>query len=101
VAWIPGMPNWIEINLGGPATVSQVDLLLAQEKTGRSSIELWGWDADGKFFPLHLFNEETADNAVLSAKLPNPSSNLVRLRVATTGAPSPIGWREITVISER
>jgi hypothetical protein len=99
VAWITGMPNWVEVSFNGPTHVAQVNLLLAQEKEGRSTVELWGWDASGKFFPLHLFNEETADNAVLSVKLPNPASNLVRLRVATTAAPSPIGWREITVVS--
>ena len=61
-------------------------------------VELWGWDSTNRFFPIHAFTQETADGATLSVQLPNPIPNVVRLRVATTSAPSPIGWREITVI---
>ena len=98
VAWISGsLPNWVEIDLGGPVNVAAFSLLLAQERPGPSVIEIWAWDANNRFAPLHLFSQETSDNVTLSARLPQPAVNVVRLRVVTTTAPSPIGWREITV----
>ena len=98
VAWVPGgLPNWVEIDLGGPVNVAAFSLLLAQERPGPSVIEVWAWDASNRFAPLQLFSQETSDNAVLSARLAQPATNVVRLRVVTSTAPSPIGWREITV----
>ena len=99
VAWVPGgPPTWIEVNFGGPVTIAEIRLLLAQEVPGPSVIELWGWDVNGRFVPLYLFNQETSDHALLTARLPQPVANIVRLRAATTSSPSPIGWREIAVL---
>jgi beta-lactam-binding protein with PASTA domain len=99
VARPPGSPSqWIEVDLGSPVTVQTVSLLVALERPGPATIEVWAWDAKGRFFPLHLFNEELEDGATLQARLAEPVLNVVRLRVATTAAPGPLGWREISVL---
>lgn len=99
VAWVPGVvAGWIEIDLGGPSTVGAISLQLAQEQPGPATIELWAWDVNNRFFPIHAFTQDTADNLTLTARLAQPAANLTRLRVATTTAPSPIGWREITIL---
>jgi hypothetical protein len=98
VAWLPGnLPQWIEVNFGAPATITEVSLLAAIEKPGSATVELWAWDANGRFFPVQLFNQEVSDNAALTARLAQPASNVVRLRVVTTAATAPLGWREIGV----
>ena len=98
VAWLPGnLPQWIEVNVGAPATITEVSLLAAIEKPGPATVELWAWDANGRFFPVHLFNQDVSDNATLTARLAQPATNVVRLRVVTTAAPAPLGWREIGV----
>jgi hypothetical protein len=99
VARPSGSPShWIEVDLGSPVTVQTVSLLVALERPGVATIEIWAWDAKGRFFPLHLFNGELEDGATLQARLAEPAQNIVRLRVATTAAPGPLGWRELSVL---
>ena len=88
----------MEVEFGAPITVSALSLQVATEKSGPALTEVWAWDVNRRFFPLHLFAGPVADGAELSTQLDQPVSNVVKLRVATTSASSPIGWREIVVL---
>jgi hypothetical protein len=98
VAWVPSHPpSWVEIELDRPVNVTSVSLQAAVEEPGPATIELWAWSIDNRFFPLHLFNQEVSDTAVLAVTLNEASPSIARLRVVTTSARGPIGWREISV----
>ena len=90
-------PRWLEIDFGAPVTVASVALQPLVAQPGSLVVELWAWDAGGKFFPLQLITEEVADGQTLQVRLPQPAEGIVRLRVATTVAPAGFGWREIAV----
>ena len=97
LAW-NGAPSWFEIELGGAVSIGTVSLLPAVKQPGSAVVELWAWDATGRFFPIHLFNQPVADNVPLPARLSPPIANVVRLRVATTSSVGQLGWREVTVL---
>jgi PASTA domain len=95
---VPGTaPNWVEVDFGGAVAIAEVHLLAAQDIPGPSVVEVWGWDTRNRFSALHMFRQETSDNATLSAQFGQPTS-IVRLRVATVSAPGTLGWREIRVL---
>lgn len=99
VAWPAGSgPSWLEIELGVPTTVAALSLVPAVERPGPAVIEVWGWDVSGRFYPLQLLPQDVADGKAISARLPQPAINVIRLRIATTSSASPLGWREISVL---
>jgi hypothetical protein len=101
VAWLTAdPPSWIEVNLAGPTTVGVVNLVAATADETPVTVEVWAWDASGKFAPLHLFNAVVADGATLSAKLDAPAREVVKLRIVTTATTSSLGWREIEALEE-
>jgi PASTA domain len=101
VAWpTGGPPSWVEVSLAGPATVGAVNLVAATVQDTPATVEIWAWDASGRFFPLHLFAGVVTDGATLSAQLDSPAPEVVKLRIATTEATSSIGWREIEALAQ-
>jgi PASTA domain-containing protein len=100
VAWPTGdAPCWVEVNLAGPSRVGAVNLVAATARDTPATIEVWAWDAGGRFLPLYLFTTNVTDGATLHGQLPAPAENVVKLRIATTATESPIGWREIEAIA--
>ena len=99
VAWPAGpAPGWLEIELGSPSTVAAVSLLPAVQRTIPAVVEVWAWDVSGRFYPLQAVAQDFADNQPVTARLSQPAVNVVRLRIATTSAGGPLGWREISVL---
>jgi hypothetical protein len=94
-----GPPSWIEVRLASPSTVGVVNLVAATVDETSATVELWAWDARGRFFPLQLFNTIVTDGATLSAHLAAPAQEVVSLRIATTETTSSIGWREIEALA--
>jgi hypothetical protein len=91
-------PRWLEIDFGGPVTVSAVNLKPSLQQPSPVVVELWAWDASGRFFPLRLIATEARPDTTLEAKLDRPVEGVVRLRAATTVGPPDLGWRTITVL---
>ena len=81
-----------------PSTVGVVNLVAATTEDLLVTIELWAWDARGRFIPLHLFTTGVTDGATLSAQLDPPAQEVVKLRIVATETTSPIGWREIEAL---
>jgi hypothetical protein len=101
VTWpTAGPPSWVEVRLAGASTVGVVNLVAATVHDTPAIVELWAWDASGRFFPLHIFNTVVTDGAMLSAQLDAPAREIVKLRIATTTTTSSIGWREIDALEQ-
>jgi len=99
-AWATaGQPGWVEVSLAGPATIGVVNLVAATVQETPAAVELWAWDVNGRFFPLHLFTTVVTDGATLSAQLDTVAHEVVKLRIVTTKADSAIGWREIEALA--
>jgi hypothetical protein len=91
-------PQWIEIDLGGPRTVSLIRLVASQSPAGRTVHQVWAGPAADRLRLLHTFSDDTEDFEVLEFK-PTPSLEGVRfVRVVTTQSPSWVSWREIELI---
>jgi hypothetical protein len=100
-AWTAAeLPSWVEASLAGPSTVGVVNLVASTTEATPATVELWAWDASGRFFPLHLFSTVVTDGATLSARLDTPPQEVVKLRIVTTEAARSIGWREIEALAE-
>ena len=91
---------WIEIDFGSPQTVSSVRLLPAVQQPAEAVIELWVWDAPGRYYPIHLFTQRVYKGEPLTVRLPQPPTDITRLRVATTLSTAPLGWREVIVTDQ-
>lgn len=100
-AWTAAeLPSWVEVSLAGSSTVGVVNLVAATVHETPATVELWAWDASGRFFPLHIFNTAVADGATLSARLDVPAQEVVKLRIVTTETAGSIGWREIEALEQ-
>jgi len=92
--------QWIEINLGKPATVTSFRLTVAQDPAGNTAHQLWVRGASGSFRMIYEFDGETADNQVLEYIPDFPIANVQYIRVVTTQSPSWVAWREIEVFGK-
>jgi hypothetical protein len=90
--------QWIQMDLGQPATVSTVRLTISQYPSGETIHQLWGGKDAGSLVLLHEFKGVTADPNVLEFKPPAPLAQIRYIRVVTTQSPSWVGWREIEIV---
>ncbi len=97
VGTLPGdAPTWLEIDLARPATVAAVELITSQEGPGETIHEVWVWTA-GQFRGMHTFVGPTDDNQTLTVRFDQPMRDVTAVRIATTRAQGPIGWRDVRV----
>lgn len=97
--WISdgALPQWLEVDLGSPATVVRIELLVAQFPAGATTHRVWGRDAAGA---LHLLQElagPTSDPQTLVVAPAQPLQGIRAIRVETLSSPSWAAWREIRV----
>jgi hypothetical protein len=90
-------PQWVEIDLGAPATVELIRLWVAQWPAGETIHELWVRGEDGELQFLHTFQGNTAGNDILEFEPAEPLLDVVALRVVTTQSPSWVAWSEIEI----
>ena len=93
-------PQWIEIDLGQPATVRLIRLIASQSPAGRTVHEVRVGVQQGSLVLVHTFDSETHDQQVLEFRPEAPLENVRYVRITTRQSPSWIGWREIEVIAE-
>jgi hypothetical protein len=94
-------PQWIQIDLGAPATIAAIRLKISQSPPGSTLHRLLvkGPETGGAFVMLQEFKGPTADRETLSFTPPQPLNNIQYVRVETLSSPSWVSWREIEVIA--
>lgn len=90
-------PQWIEIDLGAPATVEGIRLTVSQAPPGGTRHLVWGIQEDGTSSLLHEFSGSTDDAFVLEYAPEEPWEGIRRIRIETVESPSWVAWREIEV----
>lgn len=98
-AWNAGWfaPAWIEIDLGAPATITGVRLLVAQSPAGETIHEIVGISPAGIERPIAEFRGVTRDGDLLTQSLTTPALDIQVVRVTTLVSPSWVAWREIEI----
>lgn len=94
-------PQWIEIDLGAPAKVGSVHLLVTQYPYGDTVHRILLRTVDGEFFEAHRFEQSTNTGDWLEFVPDEPLENIQAVRIETIKSPSWVGWLEIEVIGER
>jgi hypothetical protein len=92
--------QWLEIDLGTPATITAIRLTAAQYPAGSTTHQIWGGGPGESLRMLHEFSGATADGQVLEFKASQPLTGIQYVRIVTVASPSWAAWREIEVISE-
>lgn len=92
-------PQWIEIDLENPTTISEIRLRVAQFPNSDTHHQVWGILEDGQQVLIANFQRFTSDDEMLIAELPNPLNGVQRIRVETLASESWVSWKEIEVIA--
>jgi len=95
-----GPTQWIEINLGKPATITGIRLTVAQYPNGGTTHQVWARGASGNLKLVHEFKGDTADNQTLEFNFDTPLKDIQYIRVVTTQSPSWVSWKEIEVFGQ-
>jgi hypothetical protein len=97
--WISGSdaPQWIEIDLGAPATIGLMRMVVAQFPAGPTVHQVLVRGPGEAFRLLHEFQGHTTEAQVLEFSPNPPAENVQHIRVLTTASPSWVAWREIEI----
>jgi predicted amidohydrolase YtcJ len=101
-AWNSGgdPEQWIQIDLGGPMTVSAIKLVVAQTPEGATSHQIWAGADPNTLALVHQFDGTTKDGDTLEFQPTSPLSNIRYVKILTTESPSWVAWREIEVVTK-
>jgi hypothetical protein len=92
-----GAPGWIEVQLGGSATVKEVRLVVGQTPNGRTVHRLLVRTAGG-LEQVQTFDAATNDDQTLIWRPSSPKAGVVAVRIETDASPSFVAWKEIEVM---
>ena len=92
--------QWIEIDLGKPATIRLFRLVASQSPAGDTRHQLWVGERRESLYLLHTFDGYTQDFSLLEYAPDSPLENIRYVRVITRNSPSWVSWREIEIIGE-
>lgn len=92
-------PQWIEIDLGAPATVAGVNLMVSQSPAGETVHRLMGAGPDRDFRELHTFRGRTEATDLLAYEPSEPWTEIQFVRLETVESPSWVSWQEIEVFA--
>ena len=93
-------PQWIEIDLGKPAKISEIRLMVAQFPEGETTHIIRVMGIDGIMVEMARFNQFTRSEEWLSFKPAEPLDDIQIIRVETTRSPSWVAWKEIQILGE-
>jgi hypothetical protein len=91
-------PQWIEIDLGRPSAVRELQLQVAQTPAGQTLHVVYGGPAPDPQRVLHTFSGLTQDGDVLDFRSRTPWRNVRYVRVTTWNSPSWVAWKEIRIL---
>jgi hypothetical protein len=90
-------PQWIEVDLGDPKAVDEIDLVVSQFPDSQTTHRVYGKaSASDPYTLLHEFDGYTVDAQVLQYVLP-ADQQLRYIKIETTNSSSWVAWREIEV----
>ena len=92
--------QWIELDLGVPATIERIRLIVDQFPEGTTVHQILGRGPVESLRVLHEFREETKINDILEFVPPEPIQGIQVVRIMTTSSPSFVSWFEVEVIGE-
>jgi len=97
--WIAGedAPQWIEVDLGAPHTITRIALSVSQYPEGQTVHRVWGRGPQGSEQLLYEFNGHTQEPQWLEHTPAAPWPGIRYVRVETVESPSWPGWHEIRV----
>jgi F5/8 type C domain/Cellulase (glycosyl hydrolase family 5) len=93
-------PQWIEIDLGKPSTITDIRLTVAQYPNGNTIHQIWVRGANDSLRLIHEFEGTTSDNQILEFKPDTPLTGIQFVRIVTTQSPSWVSWKEIEVFGK-
>lgn len=96
-----GPPQWIEVDLGAPATITEIRLQTSQYPEGNTLHVLSAREENANFAEVHRFTQFTRDGDWLVFNPHTPLENIRHVRIETLESPSWVSWFEIQVIGTR
>ncbi|MCA9894520.1 MAG: discoidin domain-containing protein, partial [Anaerolineae bacterium] len=90
-------PQWLQINLDTPRSVSRVELTVAQWPSGETQHRVYGVLSNGQRVLLKELIGDTQEAVVLIIELPMPLADVISIRVETLRSPSWVSWKEVEV----
>lgn len=90
--------QWIEIDLGKPATIKLFRLVSSQSPAGETHHQIWVGASRAELTRLYTLDGYTQDFSVLEYAPESPLEGIRYVQVVTTKSPSWVSWREIEVI---
>jgi hypothetical protein len=96
-----GPVQWIQVDLEGVYTITEIRLLVAQYPEGNTThwVQVRA-SAGDTFQTIYEFNGSTSDNDWLVFAPDKPLENVAQIRIQTVSSPSWVSWKEIQVYGE-
>jgi hypothetical protein len=91
------LPQWIEVDLAAPSTISRIELVVSQFPEGNTVHRVWGRDAAGAERLLGELTGFTKDADTLTLTPAQPWQGVRAVRIETVASTSWASWREIHV----
>jgi len=93
-------PQWIEIDLGKPSTVTGIRLSVAQYPQGFTDHQVWVRGVTGSLVLAFEFKGETVDDQLLETTFNVPLNDIQFIRIVTTQSPSWVAWKEVEIFGK-
>jgi RHS repeat-associated protein len=90
-------PQWIQLDLGQPATISQIRLNVAQLPDGQTTHEIYGGTDPQALTLIRTLSGFTQSGQWLEPTFAPAINNIRYLKILTTASPSWVAWNEIEV----
>jgi predicted amidohydrolase YtcJ len=91
-------PQWIQVDLGSPSTISSMRLTVSQYPAGETLHQVYAGPSPTELTLVHEFNGITKDSDVLEFTPPVPLNGIRYVKIETTQSPSWVAWREIEIL---
>ncbi len=91
-------PQWIQIDLGGNATINEIRLTVAQYPTGKVIHQIFAGHSPTTLELVNEFSETTSDGQVLVFKPTQMLTDTRYIKILTTLSPSFTAWRDISIM---
>ena len=92
-----GVPQWIEITLETPSTVTQVLLVIAQGEKGATRHMIQVAVTGQPLQVVGVVDQQTEDGDAIRFRPETPIANVEKIRIETMASPSNAGWYEVIV----
>ena len=94
-------PQWIEVDLGAPASITEIKLKVGQSPNGETKHRILAGTTKNNLSEIFRSNQYTQDGDWLIFTLAQPLKDIQFIRVETVASPSWIAWFEIQVFGTR